>query len=270
MLQAVLADHFKLTLHRQTKDLSIYELVVAEGGPKLQEAKPVYTNPNGVNGPEGRLPQKGQMKMGPGELIDEGATLAPLVDQLSWQLGHTVVDKTGLTGNYDFSLRWTPSPREAGMNKLVGFKPPTDGGASSESSGLTLFTALQEQLGLKLVPQTAPMEVFVIHHVEKPTQSDVSTPVRVPTEVMSGLVLRKVPPDYPEMAREAHIRGAVVLDATIGKNGDVENLQLISGHPILAPAAIEAVKQWKYESYLLNGEPVEVKTQVQVDFTPLQ
>jgi bla regulator protein BlaR1 len=170
MLQAVLADHFKLTLHRQTKNLSIYELVVAEGGPKLQEAKPVYTNPNGVNGPEGRLPQKGQMKMGPGELIDEGATLAPLVEQLSWQLGHTVVDKTGLTGNYDFSLRWTPGESEAGMNKLMGFKPAIESGASNESSGPTLVTALQEQLGLKLVPQTAPMEILVIDQVERPSE----------------------------------------------------------------------------------------------------
>jgi bla regulator protein blaR1 len=271
-LQAVLADRFKLTLHRQTKDLSIYELVVAEGGPKLQEAKPVYTNPNGVNGPEGRLPQKGNMKMGPGELIDEGATLVPLVEQLSWQLGHTVVDKTGLTGNYDFSLRWTPGESEAGMNKLMGFRPASDSGASNDSAGPTLFTALQEQLGLKLVPQKEPMQILVIDHVEKPTgeQSDVSTPVHVPTEEMSGLVLKKVPPAYPEMARVAHIQGAVVLDATIGKGGEVENLRLISGHPILAPAALGAVKQWKYEPYLLNGEPVEVETQVEVNFTLLQ
>jgi len=271
-LQAVLADYFKLTLHRQTRDLPVYELVVAEGGPKLREAKPIYTNPNGVNGPEGRLPQKGQMKMGPGELIDEGATLVPLVEQLSWQLGHTVVDKTGLTGNYDFSLRWTPGESEAGMNKLMGLKPASDSGASNESAGPTLFTALQEQLGLKLVPQKEPMQVLVIDHVEKPTgeQSEVSAPVRVPKEIMSGLVLKKVPPDYPEMARAARIQGTVVLDATIGKDGEVENLRLISGHPILAPAAIKAVKQWKYEPYLLNGEPVEVKTPVQVDFALLQ
>jgi bla regulator protein BlaR1 len=170
MLQAVLADHFKLALRHQTKNLSIYELVVAEGGPKLQEAKPVFTNPDGVNGPEGRLPQKGQMEMGPGELIDQGATLVPLVEQLSWQLGHTVVDKTGLTGNYDFSLRWTPGESEPGMNKLMGFKPATDSSASNESSGPTLFTALQEQLGLKLVPQTAPMEILVIDRVERPSE----------------------------------------------------------------------------------------------------
>jgi len=61
--------------------------------------------------------------------------------------------------------------------------------------------------------------------------------------------------------------GTVILQATISKEGSIENLQLISGHPMLAPAAIEAVKQWKYKPYLLNGEPVEVETQVQVNFT---
>src|ERR1700733_10669111 len=168
MLQALLADRFKLTLHRQTKDLQVYELVAAEGGPKLQEAKPVYMNPNGINGPEGRLPNRGMTKMGPGELIDQGATLEPLVEQLSWQLGRTVVDKTGLTGNYDFVLRWTPGPSEAGMAKLMGNNPAPNSAASSDTAS-SLFNALQGQLGLKLEPQTQPMQVLVIDHVEKPS-----------------------------------------------------------------------------------------------------
>jgi uncharacterized protein (TIGR03435 family) len=168
MLQAVLADRFQLKLHRQTKDLPIYELVVAEGGPKMKEAAPVYTNPNGVNGPAGRLPAKGMMMMGPGELTGQGATLAPLVEQLSLQLGRTVLDKTGLTGNYDFSLRWAPGESKTGMMKLMGSKPVPESASSSASSGLSLFTALQEQLGLKLEPQTAAVEVLVIDRVEKP------------------------------------------------------------------------------------------------------
>jgi bla regulator protein BlaR1 len=166
-LQAFLADRFKLAVHRETKDRQVYELVVAEGGPKLKETKPAFLNPNGINGPEGPLPPRGMMTMGPGELTAEGTSLAPLVEQLSWQLGHTVLDKTGLKGNYDFSLRWTPSESEAGMMKLTGRKPAADGG-SSASSGPTLFAALGEQLGLKLVPQTAPMQVLVIDHIEKP------------------------------------------------------------------------------------------------------
>jgi len=97
----------------------------------------------------------------------------------------------------------------------------------------------------------------------------VATPqrVRVSSGVSQGLLIRKVPPTYPPLARQARIQGTVILQAQISKTGDIENLQLISGHPMLAPAAIEAVKQWKYKPYLLNGEPVEVDTQVQVNFT---
>jgi periplasmic protein TonB len=97
----------------------------------------------------------------------------------------------------------------------------------------------------------------------------IATPqrVRVSSGVQSGLLIRKVPPTYPPLARAARIQGTVILQAQISKDGNIENLQLISGHPMLAPAAIEAVKQWKYKPYLLNGDPVEVETQVQVNFT---
>jgi len=97
----------------------------------------------------------------------------------------------------------------------------------------------------------------------------IATPqrIRVSSGVQSGLLIRKVNPTYPPLARQARIQGVVILQAQISKEGNIENLQLISGHPMLAPAAIEAVKQWKYKPYLLNGEPVEVETQVQVNFT---
>jgi periplasmic protein TonB len=97
----------------------------------------------------------------------------------------------------------------------------------------------------------------------------VATPqrVRVSAGVTSGLLVRRVNPVYPPLARQARIAGTVVLRAVISKDGSIENLQLISGHPMLAPAAIDAVKQWKYKPYLLNGEPVEVDTEVQVNFT---
>jgi periplasmic protein TonB len=97
----------------------------------------------------------------------------------------------------------------------------------------------------------------------------IATPqrVRVSSGVVSGLLLKKVQPVYPPLARAARIQGVVILQAQISKDGNIENLQLISGHPMLAPAAIEAVKQWKYKPYLLNGDPVEVETQVQVNFS---
>jgi protein TonB len=91
--------------------------------------------------------------------------------------------------------------------------------------------------------------------------------IRVSQGVSQGLLIRKVQPVYPALARQARIQGVVVLQAQISKEGNIENLTLVSGHPMLAPAAFDAVKQWKYRPYLLNGEPVEVETQVQVNFT---
>ncbi len=97
----------------------------------------------------------------------------------------------------------------------------------------------------------------------------VATPqrVRVSQGVSEGLLVHQVKPAYPPLARQARIQGSVVLQAAIGKDGSIQNLRLISGHPMLAPAAIEAVKLWKYRPYFLNGEPVEVDTQITVNFT---
>lgn len=97
----------------------------------------------------------------------------------------------------------------------------------------------------------------------------VATPqrVRVSAGVTAGNRTRYIQPAYPPLARQARIQGAVVLQAEISKDGSIENLRLVSGHPMLAPAAIDAVKQWKYKPYYLNGEPVEVETQITVNFS---
>jgi protein TonB len=91
--------------------------------------------------------------------------------------------------------------------------------------------------------------------------------VRVSQGVTQGLLIRKIQPNYPPLARQARIQGSVLLQAVISKEGAIENLRLISGHPMLAPSALEAVKQWRYKPYILNGEPVEVETQITVNFT---
>jgi len=91
--------------------------------------------------------------------------------------------------------------------------------------------------------------------------------VRVSQGVMQSLIVKKVNPTYPQGAKDDHIQGAVELNVIVDKQGNVSKLQLISGHPILAPAAIDAVKQWKYKPYLLNGNPIEVETKVTVNFT---
>jgi protein TonB len=97
----------------------------------------------------------------------------------------------------------------------------------------------------------------------------VATPqrIRVSQGVTQGMIIRKIQPAYPPLARQARIQGPVVLQAEIGKDGSITNLRLISGHPMLAPAAIEAIKQWKYKPYILNGEPVEVETTITFNFT---
>jgi len=91
--------------------------------------------------------------------------------------------------------------------------------------------------------------------------------VRVSSGVAQGLLIHEVRPVYPALARSARIQGAVVLQATIGKDGSIQNLHLVSGHPLLVQAAEEAVRQWRYRPYLLNKEPVEVDTTIQVNFT---
>lgn len=91
--------------------------------------------------------------------------------------------------------------------------------------------------------------------------------VRISQGVTKGLLIRRVEPTYPPLARSARVQGEVVLSAIISTNGDIENLQLVSGHPMLVPAALTAVKQWRYKPYLLNGQPTEVETTITVIFT---
>ena len=84
---------------------------------------------------------------------------------------------------------------------------------------------------------------------------------------MASQIIKRVNPVYPPLARQARIQAQVVLKVDVSKAGDVENIQLVSGHPMLAPSAIEAVRQWKYRPYLVNGEPVTVQTEVTVNYT---
>lgn len=94
----------------------------------------------------------------------------------------------------------------------------------------------------------------------------VSAPLRISQGVAQGFLVHQVKPVYPPLARQARIQGTVMLQAIIGKDGSIENLRLVSGHPMLAPAAIEAVRQWRYRPYTLNREPVEVQTEITVNF----
>lgn len=90
--------------------------------------------------------------------------------------------------------------------------------------------------------------------------------VRISQGVTKGLLIQRVEPSYPTLAKQARVQGEVVLSAVINTNGQIENLQLVSGHPMLVQAAIAAVRQWRYKPYLLNGQPVEVETTITVIF----
>jgi protein TonB len=86
------------------------------------------------------------------------------------------------------------------------------------------------------------------------------------SKMLQGSLIRRVEPEYPPLAIAARIQGTVVLAAVISKSGTIENLKLVSGHPMLVSAAIDAVRQWQYQPYVLNGEIIEVETQITVNF----
>jgi uncharacterized protein (TIGR03435 family) len=169
MLQALLADRFQLAVHRETKELTIYTLVIAKGGPKLQTAKPGDTYPNGGTYPDGTHAGAGWMSGGvlDGKMTAQGVPIARLVLSLTQMLGHPVSDKTELKGVYDFKLRFTPDDRlqpPSGSPPSLRLPPPP-----ADSNAPSLFDALQEQLGLKLESGKGPVEVIVIDHVEGPS-----------------------------------------------------------------------------------------------------
>jgi uncharacterized protein (TIGR03435 family) len=172
MLQTLLTDRFKLTFHWETKELPVYALVVAKKGPKIEEAKPGDTYPNGMKDLDGNG-HGDIMRVGRGVLIGQGVSIAFLVRMLSQQqLGRPVSDRTGLTGKYNFSLQWTPDVNQAPMLKRPdGGWQPSGSGVSPEFSGPSIFTAIQEQLGLKLEPEKGPVQILVIDHVEKPSEN---------------------------------------------------------------------------------------------------
>ena len=148
-LQDLLAGRFQLKLARETRELPVYHLVVAKGGSKLKESTAKEDD---------RF-----MQMGRGRITFKGASMSSLAVQLSQQLGRTVLDQTGLTANYDFTLNWTPETPS-------GPDGPKDA-PSADPNGPTLFTAIQEQLGLKLESAKGPVEVLVIASVERPAEN---------------------------------------------------------------------------------------------------
>ena len=158
MFQQILVERFKLVVHHEMRELPVYELTIAKNGSKLKESAP--------DDPASATPRRKGMMFGRGKVTATDGSLSMLIPPLSRQLGRVIVDKTGLTGNYDFTLEWTPesaAPPPA-TGSLSGAAPP-------DQSGPDIFTAIQEQLGLKLVSAKGPVDVIVIDHIEKPSSN---------------------------------------------------------------------------------------------------
>jgi uncharacterized protein (TIGR03435 family) len=175
MLQALLEERFQLTHHRETRELPIYALVLARKdgklGPKLTETKeggctpPDPSRPPTPPEPGKPLPRNcGQMMTGLRTIRAVGVEMSLLVPMLSRLLARTVVDKTGLTGKYDIDVEWN-------FDEAIAMQLPPDVPRPASDGGPSIFTALQEQLGLKLESQKGPVEMFVIDRVEKPTEN---------------------------------------------------------------------------------------------------
>lgn len=172
MLIPVLVERMHLQYHHERRARSIYALVIAKGGPKLTKGEPAP--PPGWKPAKDTPPDKEHYKVMtvPGHIEADSIPMFVLADQLTrlHALGRTVIDKTGLTANYTFTLRWEPETLPFPLMKEEGLggatQPSTDGPNASQFS---LFTAIQEQLGLKLVSQKSEDDVIVIDHIDQPT-----------------------------------------------------------------------------------------------------
>jgi len=143
MMRSLLADRFKLQLHREKKEMACYALVVAKGGSKLKAPE---EDADGKH-------KSGRMSMARGRFDGDALPVEAIAHALEQVLGRAVIDRTGLTGTFDFKLEWTPDE------------------ARTESGGSSLFTAVQEQLGLKLESTRGPVEILVVDRIEKASEN---------------------------------------------------------------------------------------------------
>lgn len=161
MLQVLLADRFKLKVHWETREGPAYDLVLSKNGLKMQESKGEPPSAEEMKAWDGHpippLYQRGDSRVA-FDYVAHGCSMSDISGMLAGQFGHPVVDKTGLTGKYDFILRY--------HGTLL-----SDRKADDLDPVQTLDTAIQDQLGLKLKPTKAPEEILVVDHIEKPSEN---------------------------------------------------------------------------------------------------
>jgi uncharacterized protein (TIGR03435 family) len=176
MVQSMLSDRFKLKVTRETNELPIYEVVVAKHGAKLTESTVPRIWRIGGPGPEFSI-ERG-LFTGVGLSIGDLAGLLPSLEEIG---GRQVIDQTGLHGRYDFTLKWTPEQGHgpggsgagggAGEAGAGGAQSAAEKPTATDTSGPSLFAAIQQQLGLRLEPSTGPLEVVLIDHIERPSEN---------------------------------------------------------------------------------------------------
>ncbi len=164
MLIPILADRFHLQAHQETRTLPTFDLVVDKDGPKLKVSTVQPLPPDAPLPQFDKLPANtkfaGRITMGPGMFSGSAVPVRTLANQLAYAVNRTVTDKTGLTGKYDIDLKWTPEERLATV---------ADNGSDDQPG--SIFTAVREQLGLRLVSTRGPVETLVVDHVEKPSEN---------------------------------------------------------------------------------------------------
>jgi uncharacterized protein (TIGR03435 family) len=175
MVQSLLEDRFQLKIHRETRELPVYDLLQGKDGAKLQlsadQSPPQPAPPGEESSPQNgrRTPPRGNVLMFAGPtglvLLGNAVTLTVLGDSLTFPLGRAVLNHTNLKdGLYDFKLQWKPDVAELGKSAPGGY----DGTSPADPAAVSIFTAVQEQLGLRLVSSKGPVEVLVIDSVQKP------------------------------------------------------------------------------------------------------
>jgi bla regulator protein BlaR1 len=152
-IQSLLEDRFHLASHFETRQEPVYELVIAKNGQKMRASPKTATD-------SGLAPR-------PGHVIAKNVALSQLARSLSLQLGRTILDKTGLTEKYDFELIYTPEARDGIFGELL----PPESLAAVDPAAPSIFTALQEQLGLRLESAKAPLSILIIDSAEKPSEN---------------------------------------------------------------------------------------------------
>jgi uncharacterized protein (TIGR03435 family) len=160
MFQSLLTDRFKLQVRRETRELPVYALVVAKGGPKFSKS----ASPDSAAAQNSTLPPPKRPPCPSGMFCEQDyLTMGRVADWLSESRGvdRPVIDQTGLDGGYYIKIQWVPEQRQAEIGSAAPLGP----------SGPDIFTALQQQLGLKLKPTKGPVEFLVIDHIERPSEN---------------------------------------------------------------------------------------------------